>query len=326
MQLFSCALHQTVIPLINNPPPNDGSPIDHHISSTPHHPTMTRTYNRWILTKSCEFSPNGNLRLGQILAKPKDPAYVLQPLGPLPLHEGIEPEITSRTNVSMHDTNELSAQFSAWANLGYVPMQFKATSATTHSHDLQWHFDKLESQIMSPSLAYVQDAMRHGDVELGLKNWKHPFKRHVYMVTGVRIVNGARMVKTDTSSTNNKVVAEGAAPDQLASAGTRAGIATHSSESEGFERATDFVFAYRLNEVRYRGVVTHKPYAEGEVASAEKSAVARAPEVEINDFEVFGAGIGEIDFSDEEDDFEPIEVTGWDGLETYVCKGDDGED
>jgi hypothetical protein len=287
---------------------------------------MTRTYNRWILTKSCEFSPTGNLRLGQILAKPKDPAYVLQPLGPLPLHKGIEPEITSRSNVSMHDTNELSAQFSAWANLGYIPMQFKSASATTHSHDLQWHFNKLESQIISPSLAYVQDAMRHGDVEAGLKNWKHPFKRRVYMVTGVRIVNGARMVRKDTSSTNNKVVAEGAAPDQSVSAGTQTGFATRSSESEGFDRATDFVFAYRLNEVRYRGVVTHKPYTKGEVASADRSPLNRGPEVEINDFEVFGAGIVDIDFSDEEDDFERIEMSGWNGLETYVCKGDGHED
>jgi hypothetical protein len=287
---------------------------------------MSRTYNRWILTKSCEFSPNGNLRLGQILAKPKDPAYVLQPLGPLPLHEGIAPEITSRSNVGMHDTNELSAQFSAWANLGYVPMQFKAASATTYTHDLQWHFDKLESQIMSPSLAYVRDAMRHGDVDAALKNWKHPFKRRVYMVTGVRIVNGARMVRENTSSSNNKVVAEGAAPDQSVSAGTRAGFATQSTESEGFDRATDFVFAYRLNEVRYRGVVTHKPYTDGEVASADGFVVRRGPEAEINDFEVFGTGIQDIDFSDEEDDFERIEILGHEGSDTYKSRSDgDGD-
>ncbi len=45
--------------------------------------------NRWILTKSCDFAPGGTLQLGQILVTPKDPAYVLQPAGPLPLPEDI---------------------------------------------------------------------------------------------------------------------------------------------------------------------------------------------------------------------------------------------
>jgi hypothetical protein len=282
---------------------------------------MTRTYNRWIFTKSCDNSPTGNLRLGQVLAEPKDPAYVLQPLGPLSLDcEGIEPEITSRSNVSIHDANELSAQFSAWVNLGYVPTEFKASSTTTRSHDLEWHFGKLESQIISPTLAYVQKAMRHGDVEASLKNWKHPFERRVYMVTGVRVVNGSRMTRKDASSLDNSIIAEGTAPDHSVSTGVRSRLAATSTESEGFDEATNFVFAYRLNEVSYRGTITHKPYTKGETASADKRGAQSGPEVEINDFEVFGSGVEDIEFSDEEDDFERIKVPGFKALESYVGK------
>jgi hypothetical protein len=280
----------------------------------------SRTYNRWIFTKSCDNSPDGNLRLGQILAKPKDPAYVLQPRGPLSLEDDhIKPEITSRSNVSIHDANELSAQFSAWANLGYVPVHFKASSSSNHMHDVEWHFDRLESQIMSPTLAYVQKAMRHGDVEASLQHWK--FKRHVYMVTGVRIVSGARMRRKDKTLVDNTLMAQGAAPDQSVSAGTRAKLAASSSESEEFDKATDFVFAYRLSEVSYRGTIKHKPYTKGEVASADKRVVQNEFEVEVTGFEVLE--LVEFDLSDEEDDFERVPVSGYDELESFVSKFDE---
>jgi hypothetical protein len=285
---------------------------------------MSRTYNRWILTKSCEFAPDGNLRLGQILAEPKDPAYVLQPLGPLPLHNNIKPEVTTRSNVSLSDNNELSAQFRTWANLGYIPVQFKIASAKKRLHDLDWHFEKLESRIMAPDLAYVDNAMRHGDVEESLRSWRNPFKRRVYMVTGVRIVSGAHLKRREAASTKHMGAAQGAAPDASVSAGTDANFATSSTESEEFERASDFVFAYRLNEVSYRGKISHRPYVSGETSSADKPPVRRGDEIVINDFEVLE--LSEVDLSDEEDDFERVLIPGHVETETFLGKGCEDND
>ena len=285
---------------------------------------MPRTYNRWILTKSCDFAPDGNLRLGQILAKPKDPAHVLQPCGPLPVHEGIQPEVTRRYNASIHDSNELSAQFSTWTDLGYIPVQFKVGSAKQRSQNLDWHFDKLESRTISPDLAYVNKAMRYGDVEESLKNWKNPFKRRVYMVTGVRIVSGARLQRRKAVSTKYIGAAEGATPDLSISAGTHASFDASATESEEFDRASDFIFAYRLNEVHYRGKVSHRPYVNGETASAENRTAQRGTRNEIKDFEVLG--LVEIDLSDEEEDFERVSIPGFEETETFlatVCDDDD---
>ena len=67
--------------------------------------------------------------------------------------------------------DELLAQFGAWASLGYLPAGFKSDVSRQRSNEYAWHFDKLESKIMTPSLAYVQAAMRHGDVPTSLKNW-----------------------------------------------------------------------------------------------------------------------------------------------------------
>lgn len=287
---------------------------------------MTRTYKRWIFTKSCDNTPNGNLQLGQILAEAKDPAHILQPKGPLPLADyDIVPEVGDRSNVNLHDVDDLSAQFSAWASLGYVPVQAKTISKGTRTHDLAWHFDKLESRIVSPSLEYVKDAMRHGDVEESLRTWRWPWKRRVYMVTGVRIVHNARMKLKDTSTTNNQLVAQGAAPDQSVSAGTQGGVATKSMGSEEFDKASDFVFAYRLNRVKYRGVVAHKPYTKGETESVDRPSGPRGPAVEMNDFEVVGSGLEEIDFEDEEDDFDRVEAEGVEH-ESYLPKAEDEDE
>jgi hypothetical protein len=49
--------------------------------------------------------------------------------------------------------------------------------------------------------------------------------------------------------------------------------------------------------------------------------VQSGPEVEINDFEVLESV--EIDFSDEEDDFERVPVPGYDEVESFLGKFDE---
>ncbi|KAF2996443.1 hypothetical protein E8E13_003680 [Curvularia kusanoi] len=284
-----------------------------------------RVYNRWILTKSCEFAPDGNLRLGQILAEPKDPAYVLQPNGPLPLHGGIQPEITSRMNVSIHDNDQLSAQFRTWADLGYIPMKFQIASSKKQSHKLDWHFEKLESRIISPDLEYVKSAMRHGDVEESLRNWRNPFKRRVYMVTGVRVVSGACFKRREAASTKHSGAIDGVVPDMTVSVGSQATFGTSSSEAEVFEKASDFVYAYRLNEVKYRGKITQRPFEKGEAASAAstgKILEQRKDMTEISDFEV--TGMAELDLPSKKKDFEPMLVVGHREVETFLARDDKG--
>ncbi|KAJ6447115.1 hypothetical protein O9K51_01890 [Purpureocillium lavendulum] len=277
---------------------------------------MARTYKRWIYTKSCEFPPDGNFRLGQIIGEPTDPAYVLQPLGPLPLLEGMNVETTRRENVRLEDKDELSGQFKAWAKLGFLPARFSSSVAASRSDEYTWHFKSLESRLLSPSLAYVQDAMRHGDVPATLKTWL--FKHRVYMVTGVRVVSGARMKRKDQTSMSASLAAE-APLDESVSAGATGNIASSSVESEGFEKATDFVFAYRLNEISYRGNVKHKPYTGGETESSDKAQGPRPSEIEIDDFEVLK--ISERPLAGSADDFDRVSIPGFEDVECFVPKG-----
>ncbi|KAH7139509.1 hypothetical protein B0J11DRAFT_45362 [Dendryphion nanum] len=276
---------------------------------------MPQTNNRWILTNSCEFAPDGSLQLGQILADPKDPAYVLQPLGPLPLPPSIKPEITSRDDISIKGNTELSAQFSAWAQLGYVRTQSKQHASRSRTNEMVWFFKKLESRIISPDIKYVEGAMRHGDVEASLKNFR--FKRRVYMVTGVRIVSGAHTIKSDISSSDVGISAKCGTSVQPVTAGVTGQFSSNSSSYEGFDKATDFVFAYRLNEIKYRGKLSHKPYTGGEVASTNEPR-ALEDDWEVTDFEVLG--ISDIPFTGKSADFDRFDVPDYENMESFYLK------
>ncbi|KAF9775976.1 hypothetical protein IL306_005884 [Fusarium sp. DS 682] len=277
---------------------------------------MTQEYKRWIFTKACDFAPDGTLQLGQILAEPKDPAYVLQPSGPLELPENMKVEHLTRENLNMQTNDEILGQFSAWAKLGYVPAFLKAKAAMTRSHDYVWHFDKLESYTTSPTRDYVIAAMKHGDVPESLKSFL--FKRRVYMVTGVRVARGARMQRNDQSSMNVEIGGEMSNQDQAVALGSEAKLQGKTMESEDFDKSSDFVFAYRLNEVRYRGKVRHKPFRGGETSSADAPRADTESEIVIDDFEVLK--IVDVPVSKDMKDLNSITVPGFDDLECYVPK------
>jgi hypothetical protein len=280
----------------------------------------------WIFTQSTNYIPTGNLTLGQILAVPKNPAHMLQPHGPFsltpsgpePTYQPIKTEVTNSKNVSVSSSAELTAQFKAWAKLGVVPAQFSAALSAEHLRKREWHFDLLESRIIAPSLEYVKLAMRHGDVPASLEGWK--FKHRVYMVTGVRIASGARMVRSDASSKGMQAAAEVTLPDQSGSGGANDEVTQKTSDSEEFEHAEDFVFAYRLNEIKYRGKITHKPYMGGETASADKKGQTGVDEILIEDFEVLK--MVEEPFAGDARNFDVAEVDGHEDLVCFVGKGE----
>ncbi|KAI1172883.1 hypothetical protein F4777DRAFT_590203 [Nemania sp. FL0916] len=260
-----------------------------------------RVYNRWISTKSCNFQPGRTLQLAS---------------RPLPLPNDLLVERTSRGNLNRRMHDELSTHFGIWAKLDCISTHAKAEITVTRTHENMWHFDELQSEIMVPSLAYVCDAMRHGDVPATLKSFI--FKRRVYMITGIRVAVGARMKRKDLRSTKVGAEAETSGPNQPVAAGAEANISDNKLDEEEFGKASDFVFAYRLNEVRYRGKVTHRPYTKGETASADAPAVEHESEIVIDDFEVLK--ISDVPLAGNAKDFDQVTIPGYEDVECFVGK------
>ena len=286
---------------------------------------MERTYRRWIFTKSTEYRPHGVLRVGQILDRPFEPASALHPGGPLPTPDVILPEDSELRGVNVSQASELSAQFGLWTNLSGVGVPAKATAdaSKTQSGSEDWHIERISSKIITPSNDYVDDSLRHGDVPAKLKDvWF--FKKRLYMITGVRVVEGARMRTAEEKSSSIKIEAQGGDPGTKAGAGGVLSLANKSSRDRAFESATDFVFAYRLQEIYYFPVSkrsSHTPYNKGETSAATGPAKVVQPVVDYDDFEVLRIDDDDYDGEDIEGVYE-VAVPGFESSVVLVEPND----
>jgi hypothetical protein len=239
---------------------------------------MPRTYHPWILTKAKEFSPTGTLQVGQILVEPFNPAYTLMPGGPLPIPADVLQEKSFQTSADLESKEDLNAMFGLWITAAGLPAGGKAGASVNQLDELSWHFEKLSGNIISPSIVYLNAALRHGDVPSYTGRF-HVIKR-LYMVTGVRIAHGARMVKKSSQSIGLGGEAKSGATGPV-DVGAMGRLEKGKEVKENFSNASDFVYAYRLSEVNYWGEPTHKPFVKGEAAGEDAGGDSEDEDVEL---------------------------------------------
>lgn len=220
---------------------------------------MPSQQKNWILVKGCEYQPGGSLSLGQILPKPFEPSNPLFPDGPLSTPDNVEPSCQASVDVGSHSS--LGASFRLWADVVILPISGKVGGHLMKSHDLTWHFERLEGKIMAPRRSYVVAAMETDEAAAYIR--RTHFRKRVYMITGVRTAHGARMAQKNSVSGGGNAGID-ANLSELGGVGT-VGFAIGGSHSESnhhsVEEASDFVYAYRLNEIHYRKD-TRKTYTE----------------------------------------------------------------
>ncbi|KAH8891430.1 hypothetical protein GQ53DRAFT_746543 [Thozetella sp. PMI_491] len=262
----------------------------------------------WLFTKSHSFPVNGKLQLGQILSDAANPSFVLQPAGVFPIPPELLEPSTFKEGVVLDSSSELSVQFSSWLRATGIPVAASADVSSMHAGETRWRFDRLESRTMAPSLAYARGAMSHGDVPENLKKWS--FKPRMYMVTGIRTAHGAQLTKREERSRQAGFGVEGdsGALGAPISGGVRGQVGQSGSETQAFESSSDFVFAYRLHEVHYRGKVSLKPFVRGETSS---TGVKRPTEGSYVDIEVVNVS-EKVVLS--KSDFREVAVDGYEGV------------
>jgi hypothetical protein len=96
------------------------------------------------------------------------------------------------------------------------------------------------------NIEYVEESMQYGEVPTleNLKDWR--WNKRIFILTGVTLAKGAKMVKSDTMPETG---------------GGEANVESKGSTTEKVE-ATDFIFAYSVNEVFYHEKI-QKPYRQG---------------------------------------------------------------
>ena len=259
---------------------------------------MPRTLKPWFLTKAREFDPTKTLQVGQILVQRDNPAHSLMPGGPLPVPANIHQEDSFQGSVDIDSKDELGAMFRLWGKVQGAPVGGKVGTNISRLNDEIWHFEKLAGKIISPSEAYVKDSLKHGDVP-SYTNRFHVIKR-LYMITGVRVAHGARMTKKESRSVGMEAELKGDA-NQVGGpveGGIKSSMEKKNEDQQTFQRASDFVYAYRLSEINYWGDPTHKPFVGGEVAGELNEEEEEEEEEEIELEPCVGGLVEEFDEAD----------------------------
>jgi len=217
--------------------------------------------------KGCEFKPGGSISLGQILVKPFEPSTPLLLPRPLPIAEETI-ERTYQDSVQLAYTTSFNKSFGLWAELALLPVTAEVVPGMHKSKSESWHFDRLETEIMAPRLVDVKTAMGQDEVVRELNRSKFNFKKRLYMVTGVRIARGARLLRRDSTGIGGEIkvgldlTAFTAAP---ISAGPKISVSRTKGTGHSFEEASDFVYAYRVCEIHYGKDVYVKPHNRGDL-------------------------------------------------------------
>jgi hypothetical protein len=228
---------------------------------------MPLTHDGWIFTTTRKFAPTGRLQIGQILAKPFQPEFSLLPIGPLPIPSDILRDETEDSNTSLSSAYDLKALFKLWADLNVLPAKGGASINIERSDRLSWNFDSLKSTQITPTRQYVQDSLQHGEVARYIEAWSWPWDRRLFIVTGVTIAEGARMEKSRSRAAAIEAAGNvGISSSGSARVGGEGHLESTDTNTERLGGASDFVFAYSLNEIFYRKV-THRPFRKGEVQS-----------------------------------------------------------
>lgn len=241
---------------------------------------MSTTHEGWIFTKTRKFAVNGRLQIGQILAKPFEPEFCLLPEGPRPLPEKLVQDITEELNVSLDSEHDLKAMFNLWAETTAIPVKGSVGAKTEHSNKLSWQFDSLQSIQMSLPFDYVEESMQYGEVPRHLKEWHLKdwrWNKRIFILTGVTLAKGARMVKSDTKSSgvHGNLAGDGTTASAPVSSGAEAQVESKHSTIEQVGETSNFVFAYSVNEVFYREK-RQRPFRQG---PGEVSSVGDRPSI-----------------------------------------------
>lgn len=201
----------------------------------------------YLLAPNFTFQPDGPLRLGSVIADPFRPTKPLSTIPALPdtiTHTELERTISRGNSRSLHSS--IWAQFlqTASANIGVGVSKDVLT---------QYTMDSLETVYFQsdPTDAEAMEYARDGKVRAAMKAGIFG-TQPVYMVTGLKIAKGFRLVSEIASTREGNVGASAPVVDQV-SLGAKVGFSKGKTVEESLVAGSDIVFAYQLHVIAEKG-------------------------------------------------------------------------
>jgi hypothetical protein len=213
--------------------------------------------------------PEGVIRLGSIVASPSlvdEPIHTTASATPDPT------SVTTHTerNWSKSITASNRGRVGIWASFLQLIVGVGGDVGVSIANDTSQNYSAnvMKWSEFRPSLAYLRNAVKEEEVDEFIRG--NRFREKVYMVTGIMIASGAsgvvqRMrergiyahVGVDATVFSGGMAPVAIGPDFKLTQSTR--------ECEAFSNADEFVFAFRLRQIKVKktGEVTHKAKVDG---------------------------------------------------------------
>lgn len=245
----------------------------------------------YFLTPPRPYPPTGPIRLGAIIPSPTQPDEPLHSPA-LPKPEDVS-TFTEKNWTGSH-MRKSSSRFGVWTS--FLQMIFSIGGDVSMKIDKEvnqhWDIERMCTMSFMPSQTFIEDCVKCEEVRRYIIG--NRFREKIYMVTGVMI---ASSTTTFRESLEEKGVYVHAGVDATAWAGVPISVGPEGKwkrkqvTKTGSEREEEFVFAFRVREIRVKrkgGVKTHKLYDKGALFNTDQ----KLEEVVLED-EVEVEGLGE---------------------------------
>ncbi|KAL5319283.1 hypothetical protein ACEPPN_012333 [Leptodophora sp. 'Broadleaf-Isolate-01'] len=286
---------------------------------------MSKTY---FLVPTRDTPPTGPIFLGSIIKSPRSPELSVN-RKKSPLLSALEVDVTRLFDSSRQLTRNGKGKTGVWVEfLGGMGIGADISGNWDNIEQSTYKFDELITKTISPSLAEISAIFNEQEVQQCLKDSR--FRDNLYMITGIKIARGADVAVSKIRSRGGNLnfgidTTPFGVPIKI---GPDIEISKEVGQSFEEKHTEDFVFAYRLREIRYRRKVVEdqKEYRKGDLMGAgPRKQDGHIGEGEMRGEE--GKSLGEVDAEAELIGLGSGDVDGdsWDA-DTTSATDEDGEE
>lgn len=226
-------------------------------------------------TRTCP--PEGYIRLGSIISSPSrvdEPISSKLPAHPEPQYITTHSERNWSQSVT---TSSNSGGVGVWVSFLQVVLGVGADVGVSWENQANQTYSAKTMKWIEfrPSLQYIRAAVTDEEIDEFIRSNK--FREKIFMVTGVMVASGASGVINSMRErgvyahvgVDGTILSSGMAP---IAAGPEGSFNWGKEKQSSFEDADDFVFAFRLRQVKVRksGEISHKPRTDGALFSKEE--------------------------------------------------------
>ncbi len=228
---------------------------------------MSNPKKVYFLPPTWDYHPDGPIQLGSIIASPNAPADALNASERVALAQDAIFPPTNKAGVTWSTESLHAGHYGLWTKF-LAPLSglgIDVGAGHTSQQELKYAFDSVETTEFIPTPDYLERAMAAPGVRIFLESSR--FRKHVYMITAVKIVRGAKAkaMRSRQLSGELKIALDGTMTGAPANLGPELSGKWKTKEGGSFDSASDFVFAFRLRKivVHRSGRVTQSEHISG---------------------------------------------------------------